>query len=106
MKKTKAKMNKSIYLDMLILDISKTLTYEFWYGYIKRKYQNKAKLCYMDIDSIIIHVKAEDVHGDIGNDVKKWFDTSNYSENDKRPVPRGMNEKVIGYSKDEDIIKQ
>ena len=99
-------MNKSIYLDMLILDISKTLTYEFWYDYIKAKYQNKAKLCYMDTDSFIIHIKAEDVHEDIANDVKKWYDTSNYNENDKRPVPRGMNEKVIGYSNDEDIIKQ
>ena len=64
-------MNKSIYLDMLILDISKTLTYEFWYDYIKPKYQNKAKLCYMDTDSFIIHIKAEDVHKDIANDVKK-----------------------------------
>ena len=64
-------MNKSIYLDMLILDISKTLTYEFWYDYIKAKYQNKAKLCYMDTDSFIIHIKAEDVHKDIANDVKK-----------------------------------
>ena len=64
-------MNKSIYLDMLILDISKTLTYEFWYDYIKPKYQNKAKLCYMDTDSFIIHIKAEDVHEDIANDVKK-----------------------------------
>ena len=99
-------MNKSIYLDMLILDISKTLTYEFWYDYIKPKYQNKAKLCYMDTGSFIIHIKAEDVHKDIANDVKKWYDTSNYNENDKRPVPRGMNEKVIGYSNDEDIIKQ
>ena len=64
-------MNKSIYLDMLILDISKTLTYEFWYDYIKPKYQNKAKRCYMDTDSFIIHIKAEDVHEDIANDVKK-----------------------------------
>ena len=64
-------MNKSIYLDMLILDISKTLTYEFWYDYIKAKYQKKAKLCYMDTDSFIIHIKAEDVHEDIANDVKK-----------------------------------
>ena len=60
MKKTKVKMNKPIYLGMSILDISKTLMYEFWYDYIKPKYQDRAKLCYMDIDSFVIHIKAED----------------------------------------------
>ena len=88
MKKTKVKMNKPIYLGMSILDISKTLMYEFWYDYIKPKYQDKAKLCYMDTDSFVIHIKTEDFYEDIANDVEKWFDTSNY-ENDKRPLPLG-----------------
>ena len=48
MKKTKVKMNKPAYLGMSILDISKTLIYEFWYDYVKPKYRDKAKLCYMD----------------------------------------------------------
>ena len=61
MKKTKVKMNKLIYLGMSILDISKTLMHEFWYDYIKPKYQDKAKLCYMDTDSFIIHTKTEDL---------------------------------------------
>ena len=74
MKKTKVKMNKPIYLGMSILDISKTLMYEFWYDYIKPKYQEKAKLCYMDTDSFIIHIKTEDFYEDIANDVEKWFD--------------------------------
>ena len=59
MKKTKVKMNKPTYLGMSILDISKTLMYEFWYDYIKSKYQNKAKLCYMDTGTFIIHIKTE-----------------------------------------------
>ena len=50
MKKTKVKMNKPVYLGMSILDISKTLMYEFWYDYIKPKYKDKANLCYMDTD--------------------------------------------------------
>ena len=88
MKKTKVKMNKPVYLGMSILDISKTLMYEFWYDYIKPKYQDRAKLCYMDTGSFVIHIKTEDFYEDIANDVEKWFDTSNY-ENDKRPLPLG-----------------
>ena len=54
MKKTKLKMNKPVYLGMSILDISKTLMYEFWYDYVKPKYKDKAKLCYMDTDSFLL----------------------------------------------------
>ena len=89
MKKTKVKMNKPVYLGQAIFDISKTLMNEFWYDYIKPKYQEKAKLCYMDTDSFIIHIKTEDFYKDIANDVEKWFDTSNYDKNDKRPLPIG-----------------
>ena len=101
MKKIKVKMNKPIYLGMSILDISKTLMYEFWHDYIKLKYQNNAKLCYMDTDSFTIHIRTKDIFKDIADDVKKWFDISNYSEDDKRSLPRGMNKKVIGLMKDE-----
>ena len=87
MKKTKVKMNKPVYLGMSILDISKTLMYEFWYDYVKPKYEDKAKLCYMDTDSFVIHIKTEDFYEDIANDVEKWFDTSNYDEDDKRSLP-------------------
>ena len=71
---------------MSILVISKTLMNEFWYDYIKAKYKDKAKLCYMDTDSFIIHIRTEDFYKDNADDVEKWFDTSNYSENDKRLV--------------------
>ena len=84
MKKTKVKMNKPVYLGMSILDISKTLMYEFWYDYIKPKYGDRAKLCYTDTDSFIIHIITEDFFEDISNDVEKWYDTSNYGENDKK----------------------
>ena len=91
MKKTKVKMNKAKYLGMSILDISKTSMYEFWYDYIKPKYQEKAKLCYMDTDSFIIYLKTEDFYEDIANDVENQFDASNYDEDDKRPLPIGKN---------------
>ena len=94
-------MNKSIYLGMSILDISKTLIYEFWYDYIQPKYKDRVKLCYMDTDSFIIHIKTEDFYKDIANDIEKWFDTSNYDENDKRSLPIGKNKKVIGLFEDE-----
>ena len=86
---------------MSILGISKTLMYECWYDYVKQKYKVKAKLCYMDTDSFAINIFTEDFFEDINNDVERWFDTSNYDKNDKRPLPIGMNEKVISVFKDE-----
>ena len=71
MKTTKVKTNKPVYLGISILDISKTLVYEFWYDYIKPKYQGKSKLCYMDTDRFNIHIKTEDFYKDIVNDVEK-----------------------------------
>ena len=67
MKKTKVKMNKPIYLGFSILHLSKTLTlmYEFWYDYMKPKYADNVKLCYMDTDSFITHIKTEDFYKDI-----------------------------------------
>ena len=98
-------MNKPVYLAMSILDISKTLLYEFWYDYIKPKYKDKATLCYMDTDSFVINIFTEDFFEDISNDVERWFDTSNYDENDKRPLSIGMNKKVISLFKDELGVK-
>ena len=86
MKKTKVKNNKPVYLGMSILDIGKILMYDFWYDYLKPKYNNKAKLCYMDADSFVLNIFTEDFFEDIDNDVERWFDTSNYDKNDKRPL--------------------
>ena len=101
MKMTREKMTKPLYLGMSLLDISKILMYEFWYDYINPTYGDKAKLCYTDTDSFIINIKSEDFFEDISNDVEKWFDTSNYDKNDKRPLPIGKNKKVPGLFKDE-----
>ena len=101
MKNTEVKINKPVYLGQAVLDISKTLMYEFWYDYIKLKYGDKARLCYAHTDSLVIYIETEDFYKDIVGDVEKWFDTSNYDENDDRPLPIGMNKKVIRKFKDE-----
>ena len=99
MKKTKVKMNKPIYLGLSILEISKILMHEFWYDYMKPKYNDKVKLCYMDMDSFIMNIKTNDFYEDIANDIENRFDTSNYEVN--RPLPTGKNKKVIRLMKDE-----
>ena len=99
MKKTKVKMKKPIYLGLSILEISKKLMYEFWYDYMKPKYDNNVKLCYMDTDSFIMNIKTNDFYEDISNDIENRFDTSNYEVN--RPLPTGKNTKIIGLMKDE-----
>ena len=94
-------MDKPIAVGQAILDISKTLMYEFYYDYLKPKYQDKVKLCYMDTDSFILHIQTDYFFKDISCDVDKWFDTSNFDKNDNRPLEIGKNKKVIGKFKDE-----
>ena len=102
MKKTKLKMTKPQYLAIFILDISKTLMYEFWYDYIKPNYGERAKLCYTDTDSFVIHIITQEFFEDIFSDVERWFDTSHYVENDKiGKLPIGKNKKVPGFFMDE-----
>ena len=98
-KKTKVKMNKPIYLGLSILEISKILMYEFWYNYMKPKYNDNVRLCYMDRDNFVMHIKTNDFYKDIASDIENRFDTSNYEVN--RPLPTGKNTKVIGLMKDE-----
>ena len=102
MKKTKVKMNKAIYLGLSILEISKTLMYEFWYDYMKPKYNDNVKLCYMGTDSFLMSIKTNDFYEDIASDVENRFDTSNYDVN--RPLPTGKNKKIIGLMKGGKII--
>ena len=96
MKKANVKMNKSTYLGMSTLDISKTLVCEFWHDYIKPKYGDRAKICYTDTDSFVIYIITEDFFEDIADDVKTLFDTSSFHENDKRSLPIDKNEKTPG----------
>ena len=109
MKKTKLDFDKPVYLGMCILDLSKTLMYDFHYNYIKKKYGNKAKLLLTDTDSLMYEIQTEDFYKDIKEDVKNRFDTSGYPPNHPSGIPSGFNKKVLGMFKDEvngDIIDE
>ena len=109
MKKTSLTMNKPVYLGMCILDLSKTIMYDFHYNYIKPKYEDKAKLLFTDTDSLMYEIETEDFYKDISEDVKDRFDTSDYPENHPSGIPTGINKKVLGMFKDEaagKIIKE
>ena len=102
MGKIKVVMNEPVYLGQVILDLSNIVMYEFHYDYMVPKYDlEKLKLCYMDTDSLVYDTKTEDFYEDISNDVEARFDTSGYSKTDFRPLPIGLNKKVIGLMKDE-----
>ena len=101
MKKTSLTMNKPVYLGMCILDLSKTIMYDFHYNYIKPKYGEKTKLLFTDTDSLMYEIETEDFYKDISGDVKDRFDTSDYPENHPSGIPTGLNKKVLGMMKDE-----
>ena len=100
MKMTKIKMNVPIYIGFTILEVSKTVMWEFCYDYLKPKYGDKMKLCYTDTDSFIFHVEKKDFYEDINNDVEEWFDTSNYKI-DRPLLITDKNKKVLIKFKDE-----
>lgn len=101
MKKTKLVFNKPVYLGMTILDLSKTLMYDFHYNYIKPKYGEKAKLLFTDTDSLCYEIETKDFYKDITPYVKSMFDTSNYPKDHKSGIETGVSKKVIGMFKDE-----
>ena len=101
MVKTEITMNKPMYLGQAVLDLSKMVMYEFYYDYMKPKYGSKVRLCYMDTDSFVYEIETENLYRDIAGDVEMRFDTSGYSKEDNRPLPIGLNKKVIGLMKDE-----
>ena len=73
-------LNRPAYVGMCILDLSKTLMYDFHYNYIKEKYGDRAKLLFTDTDSLTYEIEAEDVYQDFWNDKDK-FDNSDYPNN-------------------------
>ena len=91
-------LNKPAYIGMCILDLSKTLMYDFHYNYIKKKYGNKARLLFTDTDSLAYDIEADDVYQDFRNEIDK-FDNSDYPVNS--PYFDKTNKKMIGKFKDE-----
>ena len=67
------RMNKSVYLELSVLELSKILMYESWYDYVKPKYGEKAKLSYMDTDRFIVYIKTADIYKDIAKDFEAKF---------------------------------
>ena len=101
MKKTEVYFNKPVYVGQAILDLSKTLMFDFHYNYIRRKYSDKDELMFTDTDSLLYHIHTNDFYKDISKDIKKKFDTSDYPPNHESGILTGVNKKVIGKFKDE-----
>jgi hypothetical protein len=99
MKRTKVVYNKPLYVGMAILDLSKTLMYDFHYNYIKNKYGDNAKLLFTDTDSLAYEIKTEDFFEDIKQEITTKFDMSDYPKD--HPLYSAKNKKVIGMFKDE-----
>ena len=99
MEKIKVVMNERVDLGPAILDLSKIIMYGFHYDYVKQKYPEGLTLCDMDTDSLIYNFETDDFYKDIAEDIKDRFETSSY--NPHRPLPVGLNKKVIGLMKDE-----
>ena len=101
MKETFLTFDKPVYLGMCILDLSKTLMFDFHYNYIKKKYGDKTKLLFTDTDSLMYEIQTEDFYEDFKGDVKDRFDMSDYPSNHPSGIPTGCNKKVLGMFKDE-----
>ena len=106
MKNTEVYFNKPIYVGQAILDLSKSLMFDFHYNYIKNKYGKKAELLFTDTDSLMYEFKTKDFYKDIQDDVKDKFDTSDYPSYHPSGIITGVNKKVIGMFKDEVAGKQ
>ena len=96
MERTRIFINKLVFLGSSILEIIKIVICEFWYDYVKLKYGEKEKLCYMDTDGFIVYIKTEEIYTEISRktlkqDLNLKFQNSNYELD--RPLPKEKNEK-------------
>ena len=105
MGKTRALMDKPILVGQTILDKSKELMHQFYYEYLKPKYDEKVKLLYMDRDSFILKIKRYDFFEDTKEDLEEWFNSSNYHKDmvlpDEYRKNANVNKNVIGKMKNE-----
>ena len=112
MKKTEVYFNKPVYVGQAILDLSKTLMFDFHYNYMLKKYSSKTaggfrgdcippELLFTDTDSLLYQIHTDDFYKDISDDIKTKFDTSDYPPNHESGILTGVNKKVIGMFKDE-----
>ena len=106
MKKTEVYFNKPIYVGQAILDLSKTLMFDFHYNYIQEKYNDNAELLFTDTDSLMYQIQTDYFYEDISEDIEEKFDTSDYPPDHKSGITTGVNKKVIGMFKDEVAGKQ
>ena len=101
-------MNKLVYLGLSILDVGKTVMYEFWCDYLKPKYGEYVKLGHMDTDSFIVYVKTDDTYKHIAEDAETRFDISNFeidrvSPKEKNKKSDCTNERGIKWKNNEKI---
>ena len=106
MKNTKLNFNKPVHLGKSILDLSKSLMYDFHYNYIKTKYGDNEKLLFTDTNSLAYEIRTKNVYKDINPDIEKRFDTSDYPNNHPSGIKTGLNSKVLGMLKNEADEKQ
>ena len=91
-------MNETACLGVSVLNVRKIEMYEYWYDDLKPSYCNKLKLCSMDMENFIVHVKLNDVYADCEEDVETRFSTTNYEFS--TPLATGRNKQVISSMKD------
>jgi hypothetical protein len=98
MRKSRLVLNRPIYVGMSILDLSKSLMYDFYYNQMKAQYGDRAELLYTDTDSLLLEIQMEDVYSDM-SEHQSLYDTSEYPED--HPLHSKVNKKVLGKMKDE-----
>ena len=106
MRKTEVYFNKPVYVGQAILDLSKTLMFNFHYNYIQKKYKDRAELLFTDTDSLMYQIYTDDFYKDTSHDIETKFDTSDYPPVHPSGIKTGVNKKVIGMFKDEVAGKQ